>query len=49
MVWSQERHDSPEFGRGSGLSRPADILIYSWRGDFHCRLDLVDVSRTRGC
>ena len=39
---------SLESGRGSGLTRPADILLYSWRGDSHCCVDLVEVSPTRG-
>ena len=33
---------------GSGLSRPANILLYSWRGDSHCYVALVSVSPGRG-
>ena len=35
-------------GRGSGLTRPADILLYCWRDDRHCCVDLVGVSPARG-
>ena len=42
-----KRDDSPESSRGSGLSRLAHIL-YSWRGDSHCCVDLVSVSPARG-
>ena len=42
-----ERDVSLESGRGSGLTRPADILLYSWRGDSHCCVDLVGVSPAR--
>ena len=42
-----QRDDSPESGRHSGLTRPADILLYSWRGDSHCCVDLVGVSPAR--
>ena len=43
-----ERDASSQSGRGSGLTRPADILLYSWRGDSHCCVDLVGVSPARG-
>ena len=43
-----QRDDSSQSGRGSGLTRPADILLYSWRGDSHCCVDLVGVSPARG-
>ena len=38
------REDAPASGRGSGLTKPADILLYAWRGDHHCCVDLVGVS-----
>ena len=34
-------------GRGSGLTKPADILLYACRGDHHCWVDLVGVSPAR--
>ena len=42
------RDEGPESGRGSRLTRPADILLYGWRGDHHCCVDLVGVSPARG-
>ena len=42
------RDEGPESGRGSGLTRPADILLYGWREDRHCCVDLVGVSPARG-
>ena len=42
------RKEGPASGRGSGLTRPADILLYGWRGDRHCCVDLVRVSPARG-
>ena len=33
--------------RGSGLTKPADILLYVWLGDHHCCVDLVGVSSAR--
>ena len=42
------RDEGPESGRGSGLTRPANILLYSWRGDQHCSVDFVGVSPARG-
>ena len=42
------RDEGPESGRGSGLTRLADILLYGWRGDRHCCVDLVGVSPARG-
>ena len=41
------RDEGPESGRGSGLTRPANILLYGWRGDRHCNVDLVGVSPAR--
>ena len=41
------RDDAPFSGRGSGLTKPADILLYAWRGDRHCCVDLVGVSPAR--
>ena len=35
------RDEAPESGRGLGLTRPANILLYLWRGDSHFCLDLV--------
>ena len=32
---------------GSGLTKPADILQYAWRGDQDCCVDLVSVSPAR--
>ena len=43
------RDEGPESGRGSGLTRPANILLYGWRGDRHYCVDLVGVSPARGC
>ena len=40
--------EGPESGRGPGLTRPADILLYGWRGDRHCCVDLVGVSPPHG-
>ena len=42
-----ERDDAPVSGRGSGLTRPANILLFSWRGDRHCCVNLVGVSPAR--
>ena len=42
-----EPDDAPASVRGSGLSRPAKILLFSWRGDRHCCVDLVGVSPAR--
>ena len=39
--------EAPASGRGSGLTKPADILLYAWRGDHHCCVDLVGVSPAR--
>ena len=39
-----ERDDAPIFGHGSGLTRPADIVLFSWRDDQHYCFDLVRVS-----
>ena len=44
-LW-QERDDALASRRGSGLTRPADILLFSWRGDQHCCVDRVGVSPT---
>ena len=41
------REEAPSSGRGSGLTKPADILLYAWRGDHHCCVDLVGVSPAR--
>ena len=41
------RDEGPESGWGSGLTRPADILLYCWRDDRHCCVDLVGVSHAR--
>ena len=41
------REEAPASGRGSGLTKPADILLYAWRGDHHCCVDLVGVSPAR--
>ena len=41
-----EHDDALVSGRGSGLTRPVDILIFSLRGDRHCCVDLVGVSPT---
>ena len=38
------RDEGPGSGSGSGITRPTDILLYSWRGDRHCCVDLVNVS-----
>ena len=43
-----ERDASSQSGRGSRQTRPADILLYSWRGDSHWCVDLVGVSPARG-
>ena len=52
MVESQSvrlsRNDGPESNGGSRLTRPAAILLYGWRGDQHCCVDLVGVSTARG-
>ena len=40
--------EGPEFGRGSGLTRHANILLCGWRGDQHCCVDLVGDSPARG-
>ena len=37
----------PESGRGSGLTRPIDTLLSSWRGDSYCCVDLLGVSPAR--
>ena len=42
------REEGPKSGRGSRLTRPADILLYGWRGDRHCCVGLVGVSLARG-
>ena len=42
------RDEGPESGLGSGLTRPADILLYGWRDDRHCCVDLVGVCPARG-
>ena len=42
------RNDAPLSGRGSGLTKHADILLYAWRGDRHCCVDLVGVSSRVG-
>ena len=42
------REKGPESGRGSGLTRPADILLYGSRDDRQCCVDLVGVSLARG-
>ena len=42
-----ERDDAPDSGRGSGPTRPVDILLLSWRGDRHCCVDVVGVSPAR--
>ena len=42
------RDEGPGSDRGYGLTRPADILLYGWRGDRHCCIDLVEVSLVRG-
>ena len=34
----------PKSGRGSWQTKPPDILLYSWRGDSHCCVDLIGVS-----
>ena len=39
-----ERDDALASGRGSGLTRPVDILLFSWRRDRRCCVDLVGVS-----
>ena len=39
-----EREDALVSGRGSGRTRPANILLVSWRGDRHCCVVLVVVS-----
>ena len=41
-----ERDDSLESGH-SRLTRPVDVLLYSWRGDSHWCVDLVGVSPAR--
>ena len=41
------REEAPASGRGSGLTKPADILLYAWRDDHHCCVDLVGVSPAR--
>ena len=43
-----ESDDSPETSRGSSLTRRANILLYSWRGDSHCCKGLIGVSRAYG-
>ena len=43
-----ERDDAPVFGRGSGLTKPADILLYQWLDGRHSCVDLVCVSPARG-
>ena len=47
-VYRLSRDEGPEFGHGSGLTRPADILLYGWRGDHHYCVDLIGVSPARG-
>ena len=42
------RDEGLESDRASGLTRPADILLYGWRGDGHCYVDLVGVSPACG-
>ena len=42
-----EREHAPASGRGSGLTRLSYILLFSWRGDRHCCVDLVGVSPAR--
>ena len=47
--WHAHQHftceDAMEYSRGSRLSKPADILLYSCLHDRHCRIDLVGVSQ----
>ena len=43
-----ERDDAPESGRGSGPTKPADILLYEWQGSRHRCVDLVGVSPAQG-
>ena len=42
------RYEGPEFGCVSGLTRPADILLYGWRDDHPYCVDLVGVSPACG-
>ena len=42
------RDEGPKSGRGPGLTWPADILLYGWRDDRHCCVDLVGVCQARG-
>ena len=41
------REEALASGRGSGLTKPTDILLYAWRGDHQCYVDLVGVSPAR--
>ena len=41
------RDDTPFYGRGSGLTKPEDILLYAWRAYQRCSVDLVGVSLAR--
>ena len=43
-----QRDDSLQSGHGFRLTGPADILLYSWCGDFHCCADLVGLSPACG-
>ena len=41
------RDDTPYSGRGSGLTKHANILLNAWRRDRHSSVDLVGVSPAR--
>ena len=41
------REEAFALGRGPGLTKHADILLYAWRGDHRCSVDLVGVSPAR--
>ena len=42
-----KRDDALISDRGSGLTEPAYLLLYTWRGDRHCCVDRVGVSPVR--
>ena len=41
------RDVAPYSARGYGLTKPAYIFLYAWRGDRHFFVDLVGVSPAR--